>query len=136
MRFVQKMAAVFGTGFVVAALVGFMVGGMSMDAHMASSTKLAGLFPVNALHNALHLLLGAWGLLAVRSATSARRYCLLSGALYLLLAGTGFVVPEVFGLMPIGGNDIALHAVFGMALTAVGALTGAEEESPATAHTH
>ena len=136
MRFVQKMAAVFGLGFVVAALLGFMVGGMSMDAHLASSTKLAGLFPVNALHNALHLLLGAWGLLAVRSPISSRRYCLLSGALYLVLAGTGFVVPEVFGLMPIGGNDIALHAVFGMALTAIGALTGAEEESPATAQTN
>jgi len=133
MRFVQKMAAVFGIGFVGAALVGFLIGGMSMDAHMASSTKLGGLFPVNAAHNALHLLLGAWGLLAVRSPVSARRYCLLSGAFYLVLAGIGFIVPEVFGLMPIGGNDIALHAVFGMALTAVGALTGAEEESPATA---
>ena len=44
MRFVQKMAALFGIGFVVAALLGFMVGGMSMDAHMASSAKLAGLF--------------------------------------------------------------------------------------------
>ena len=132
MRFVQKMAAVFGLGFVIAARRGFMIGGMSMDAHMASSTKLAGLFPVNAAHNALHLLLGAWGLLAVRTPASARRYCLVSGALYLVLAGIGFVVPEVFGLMPIGGNDIALHAVFGMALTAVGALTGVEEESAAT----
>lgn len=132
MRFVQKMSAVFGLGFIAAALLGFIAGGMSMDAHMASSTKLAGLFPVNAVHNALHLLLGAWGLLAVRSPVFARRYCLVSGALYLVLAGIGFVVPEVFGLMPIGGNDIALHAVFGMALTAVGALTGAEDESPAT----
>jgi hypothetical protein len=132
MRFIQKVAAVFGLGFVIAAMLGFMVGGMSMDAHMASSTKLAGLFPVNAAHNALHLLLGAWGLLAMRTSVSARRYCLISGALYLVLAGIGFVVPEVFGLMPIGGNDIALHAVFGMALTAVGALTGVEEESAAT----
>ena len=134
MRFVQKMAAVFGIGFVVAALLGFMAGGMSMDAHMASSTKLAGLFPVNAAHNALHLLLGAWGLLSMRSPIGARRYCLLSGALYLVLAGVGFVVPEVFGLMPIGGNDITLHAVFGMALTAIGALTTAEEKSAAPAN--
>lgn len=134
MRFVQKMAAVFGIGFVLAALVGFLIGGMSMDAHMASSAKLAGLFPVNAVHNALHLLLGAWGLLAVRSPASARRYCLLSGGLYLVLAGIGFIVPEVFGLMPIGGNDIVLHAVFGMALTAIGALTGAEDEAAATVH--
>lgn len=132
MRFVQKMSAVFGVGFIAAALLGFIAGGMSMDAHMASSTKLAGLFPVNAAHNTLHLLLGVWGLIAMRSGVAARRYCMLSGGLYLLLAGVGLVVPEVFGLMPIGGNDITLHAVFGMALTAVGALTSAEDESAAT----
>ena len=131
MRFVQKMSAVFGLGFIAAALLGFIAGGMSMDAHMASSTKLAGLFPVNAAHNTLHLLLGVWGVIAMRSSVAARRYCVLSGGLYLLLAGVGLVVPEVFGLMPIGGNDITLHAVFGRAMTAVGALTGAEDEAAA-----
>jgi len=131
MRFVQKAAGVFGAGFIVAALLGFLAGGMSMDAHMASSTKLGGLFPVNAAHNTLHLLLGVWGVLSARSVTASRRYCVMSGALYLVLAGVGLVVPEVFGLMPIGGNDIALHGVFGMALTAVGALAGAEEERTA-----
>ena len=132
MRFVQKMAAVFGLGFVIAALLGFMIGGMSMDAHMASSTKLAGLFPVNAAHNAVHLAFGVWAIFAAKSAVSARRYCLLSGAIYLLLAGAGFVLPETFGLIPIGGNDISLHAVLGIALTMVGAMSETEE-APVTA---
>ena len=132
MRFVQKMAAVFGLGFVIAALLGFMIGGMSMDAHMASSTKLAGLFPVNAAHNAVHLAFGVWAIFAAKSAVSARRYCLLSGAIYLLLAGAGFVLPETFGLSPIGGNDISLHAVLGIALTMVGAMSETEE-APVTA---
>lgn len=128
MRFVQKIAGVFGVVFVAVALLGFITGGMSMDAHMSSSTRLVGLFPVNAAHNAVHLLFGIWGLLAARSPIGARRFCLLSGAIYLILAGLGFVLPEVFGLIPIGGNDIALHAVLGVALTAVGAMAGADDE--------
>jgi hypothetical protein len=133
MRLVQKVAGMFGVAFVAVALLGFLTGGMSMDASMASSTKLVGLFPVNAAHNTLHLVFGVWGLLAARSPLVARRYCLLSGAIYLVLAGIGFVLPEMFGLIPIGGNDIALHGVLGVALTAVGAMAGSEAEAPAAA---
>ena len=128
MRLVQTIAAIFGVVFIAVALLGFLTGGMSMDAHMASATKLGGLFPVNAAHNAVHLLFGIWGLFAAKSAVNARRYCLLSGAIYLVLAGVGFVLPEAFGLIPIGGNDITLHAVLGIALTVVGAMTNTDEE--------
>jgi len=128
MRLVQKFAATFGVVFVLVAMVGFITGGMSMDAHMATAPKVAGLFPMNVAHNAVHLLFGIWGLVAARSAINSRRYCLLSGAIYLLLAGIGFVLPETFGLIPIGGNDITLHAVLGIALTMVGAMTASDEE--------
>ena len=133
MRFVQKVAAVFGVVFIAVAMLGFITGGMSMDANMDSSTKLVGMFPVNAAHNAVHLLFGIWGLAAARSRSSARLYCLLSGAIYLVLAGLGFVIPDVFGFIPIGGNDIALHAVLGVALTTVGAMTGETESEPVVA---
>lgn len=133
MRLVQKIAAVFGVVFVAVAMLGFISGGMSMDAHMATSTRVAGLFPVNAAHNLVHLLFGVWALLAARSPIAARRYCLLSGAIYLVLAGLGFVIPEVFGFIPIGGNDIALHGVLGVALTTIGAMTGHEAEAPVPA---
>jgi hypothetical protein len=127
MRFIQKITAVFGFVFIGVAILGFLTGGMSMDAHMSTATKLGGLFPVNAAHNAVHLVFGAWALVASKSAVNARRYCLLSGAIYLVLAGIGFVIPETFGLIPIGGNDITLHAVLGIALTLVGATSDAEE---------
>jgi uncharacterized protein DUF4383 len=133
MRFIQKITAVFGVVFIAVAMLGFITGGMSMDAHMVSAHKVAGLFPVNVVHNVVHLLFGAWGLYASKSATNARRYCLLSGAIYLLLAGIGFVLPETFGLIPIGGNDITLHAVLGIALTMVGAMSDAEETVEARA---
>ena len=132
MRFIQKITAVFGVVFIAVGMLGFITGGMSMDAHMSSATKVGGLFPVNAAHNAVHLLFGVWALIAAKSAVNSRRYCLLSGAIYLVLAGIGFVLPETFGLIPIGGNDITLHAVLGIALTLVGA-TSDVEEAPAVA---
>ena len=132
MRFIQKITAVFGVVFIAVAMLGFITGGMSMDAHMSTAARVGGLFPVNFAHNAVHLLFGAWGLYASKSATNSRRYCLLSGAIYLALAGIGFVIPETFGLIPIGGNDITLHAVLGIALTLVGAMSDAEE-APAVA---
>lgn len=128
MRFIQKITLAFGVIFVAVALVGFLTGGMTMEAHMDTAPKLAGMFPMNAAHNAVHLVFGIWALIASKSPVNSRRYCLLSGAIYLVLAGLGFVLPETFGLIPIGGNDIALHAVLGIALTAVGAMTGTEEE--------
>jgi hypothetical protein len=133
MRFIQKITAMFGVVFIAVALLGFITGGMSMDAHMSSAPRVAGLFPINAAHNAVHLVFGVWAIFAAKSAVSARRYCLLSGAIYLLLAGIGFVLPETFGLIPIGGNDITLHAVLGIALTAFGALAPAESEAAAVA---
>lgn len=129
MRFIQKVTLAFGIIFVAVAILGFLTGGMSMDAHMATAPKLAGLFPMNIAHNAVHLAFGVWALVAAKSAVNSRRFCLLSGAIYLVLAGLGFVLPETFGLIPIGGNDIALHAVLGIALTAVGAMTAADEET-------
>jgi len=133
MRFIQKITAVFGVVFIAVAMLGFITGGMSMDAHMASAARVGGLFPVNAAHNAVHLVFGAWGLYASKSALNSRRYCLLSGAIYLALAGIGFVIPETFGLIPIGGNDITLHAVLGIALTLVGAMSDTEEAPAVTA---
>ena len=131
MRFVQKIALLFGFAFVGAAIAGFATGGMSMDANMETATKLAGLFPVNALHNGVHLLFGVWGLMAARTPNGARRYCMISGGLYLILTGVGFVFPDTFGFIPIGGYDIVLHAVFGIILTIVGAT--APDEVPVRA---
>ena len=44
----------------------------------------------------------------------------MGGVAYLLLALLGWLRPDGFGLVPLGGNDIWLHAVLGIALAAVG----------------
>jgi hypothetical protein len=48
-----------------------------------------GLFPVNILHNFVHLLFGAWGLLAARSLGAAKTYARIVAIAYgvLIIAG-------------------------------------------------
>ena len=117
----QTAALVFGAVFLLVALVGFITpGGMGMEADLDFAPRALGLFPINLLHNGVHLAFGVWGIAASRSRSAARAYCMAGGAIYLVLTVLGFVAPTTFGLIPIGGNDIWLHALLGVALTAVG----------------
>ncbi|HJR42837.1 MAG TPA: DUF4383 domain-containing protein [Gemmatimonadaceae bacterium] len=114
MTTVQRVAQIFGVVFILLALLGFFQG-MSME-----SSLLLGLFPVNLLHNIVHLLFGLWGLAASRTFAAAKTYAQVGGVVYLLLAVFGFVDPSGFGLVPLGGNDVWLHAVIGLVLAGVG----------------
>jgi hypothetical protein len=117
---VQTVARVFGFVFLLVGALGFLASGMSMEADPALAPRVLGLFPVNALHNVVHLLFGVWGLAASRTASSASLFAKAAGAIYLVLAAAGFVIPTTFGLIPIGGHDIWLHALIGVVLVAVG----------------
>ena len=128
----QLAALVIGGGFILVALLGFFTSGMNMDADPATASKLLGIFPVNALHNVVHLLFGIWGIMAARTHGAARSYCIGAGAIYALLAVAGWFVPNGFGLVPIGGADVWLHVVLAAALLAVG-LTS--DRDPVRAHT-
>jgi hypothetical protein len=112
----QRLSQVFGWIFVVVGIAGFAVTGGSMEASTVAAPKLLGIFPVNALHNVVHLLFGLWGIVAARGASSARSYLFGAGTIYLVLAVCGYFVPDGFGLVPLGGSDIGLHAVLGIAL--------------------
>lgn len=115
MTTVQRVAQIFGIVFILVAIVGFITpGGMEMDA--ATPGLMLGLFPVNLLHNVVHLLFGLWGLAASRSWSGAKSYATMAGAIYLVLAVLGFIAPDGFGLVPLGGNDRWLHIVLAAAL--------------------
>ena len=117
---VTRVAMVFGAVFVLVGVLGLVVsGGMSMAADPAPA-MLLGLFPINLLHNVVHILFGVWGLLAARSFAMAKMYAQAGGVVYIVLAICGFLIPTTFGLIPIGGNDIWLHAVLGGVLAGVG----------------
>jgi len=112
---VQRVAQIFGVVFLLVGLLGLVTTPLNLRGGL-----LLGLFPVNVLHNLVHLAFGVWGLVAGRSVDGARQYCQISGVIYLVLTLVGFVSPTTFGLIPIGSHDLWLHAVLGCVLVIVG----------------
>ena len=115
MTLAQRFAQIAGWLFVLVGVAGFFVTGMSMESDPATAPKLIA-FPLNVLHNVVHVILGVWGIVASRTHDAARGYLIGAGVLYLVLAVAGYFVPNGFGLVPIGGSDVGLHAVLGLAL--------------------
>lgn len=117
---VQRAAQIFGWGFVILGVLGFFATGASMEDDPLLAPRLLGIFPLNVMHNVVHLLLGVWGIASVASFTASKAYAIGAGAIYLLLALLGVFSPDMFGMVPIGGNDIWLHLLFGVPLIAIG----------------
>jgi hypothetical protein len=73
-----------------------------------------GLFAVNVLHNAAHLLFGVYGLIASRSDGASRTYGKVVALGYGLLAVMGLLTTmnmhTLFGFVPLYGHDVWLHA--------------------------
>ena len=109
----QRVAQLFGIVFLLVGILGFVPGA-------ARDGLLLGIFPVNTLHNVVHLLFGAWGLMSARSFSGAVTYGKVGGIIYMFLAVLGFLSPNPMGLIPIGGADVWLHGVLGIALAFVG----------------
>lgn len=128
---VKRVAMVFGLVFIVVDVLGLIVSGGMQMGDARNPALLVGLFPVNILHNLVHLAFGLWGILAASSYRSAVAFCKLGGFAYLALAAIGIIQPTFFGLMPIGGNDVFLHAVLGAILVLAGFM--AKEEAGAAA---
>jgi hypothetical protein len=94
-----------------------------------------GLFPVNILHNLVHLAFGIWGFFAYRTLGAARTYAKGVAIIYAVLTVAGLIpgLNTMFGLTPLFGNDVWLHAV----LSAVAAYFGfVHRDRSDTAHGH
>ncbi len=118
----QKLAALFGVVFVIIAILGFIApGGMAMQpTDPATSAQALGMFPVNLVHNIVHLLFGLWGLAASRSWSGSKSFFTTVGIIYAVLVVCGWFFPDGFGLVPLGGNDIWLHAVLAVVMLGIG----------------
>lgn len=109
MGLARTVAAVFGAIYLLAGIVGFALG-----------SPVFGLFEVNALHNIVHILLGAILLYGSMSHVAAIQTTRGVGIVLVILGVLGFIAPDGFGLVPLGGNDIALHLTTGAILLATG----------------
>lgn len=74
---------------------------------------LMGLFPVNVLHNLVHLAIGAWGIYGYsRGIPGSRVFARGLTVVYALFAVMGLIpgLNTTFGLVPLYGHDVWLHA--------------------------
>src|SRR3954451_18944251 len=103
----KTFALVFGIVYLLVGLLGF-----TASASMADG-NLLGLFPVNVMHNIVHIAIGIWGLLSYRSLAASVGYARGLAILYAVLAILGLIpaTNRLFGLAPIYGNDVWLHAL-------------------------
>jgi hypothetical protein len=115
---IKGFAIVFGIVFLLAGIAGFIPGLSPAHKHpglvVDGASRLAlGLFPVNILHNLVHILFGIWGLAAARGTGAARLYATVVGISYAVLTVMGLipVANIMFGLVPLYGNDVWLHAL-------------------------
>jgi len=77
---------------------------------------LFGLFPVNAVHNGVHLLFGLWGLAASRGRRGAVAYARSVAIIYVVLAVAGLLPLTMtgFGLVPLYAKDVWLHGLIAL----------------------
>jgi hypothetical protein len=75
--------------------------------------KMLGLFPINVLHNVVHMAIGAWGILASKSVSASRLFGKGLAVFFGLLAILGLIpgTNTMFGLVPIYGHDVWLHGL-------------------------
>ena len=103
------LARVFGALFILVGVLGFVPA-------LVPNGSLFGLFPVNAMHNLVHIGLGVWGVVAGVSLAAAVIYFRGIAIIYGLLAVLGLIpaTNTLFGLAPIHGADVVLHGVLAL----------------------
>jgi hypothetical protein len=125
---VQTFAFIVGLVFVLVGVAGFVPGLLTMHDQThplmveQGAGELVGLFAVNVVHNIVHIAFGVWGLLVARNVDASIVYARSVAIVYAARVIMGLIprLDTVFGLVPLHGNDVWLHAL----LAAVAAYFG------------
>lgn len=116
----KNFVLVAGLLYLLVGLLGFfpgLVAPPSADTpHIRVDTGygyLFGLFPINIVHNLVHLGVGLWGISAYRSMSKSLSFARGLAIFYGALTVMGLIpgLNTTFGLIPIFGHDIWLHAI-------------------------
>ena len=120
----RTFAVVLGAVYTIVGILGFVPAFLRPPP--ADAPRLAvdaaygyflGLFPVNVVHSLVHLAVGVWGLIAMRSWARSQMYArglaIIFGALTVLGLIPG--LNSMFGLTPLWGHDIWLHGLTALA---------------------
>jgi hypothetical protein len=136
----RRFALIFGIVFLIVGAGGFIPGLVAPHSHpdvtVTSGLGLElSLFPINVLHNIVHLLFGIAGLALARTVSGARNYLVVGGIVYLVLFVYGLVVSQdsAANFVPVNTADDVLHLVLGLGMIGLGvALTRRRAERAAT----
>ncbi len=129
--FVQYGVRFIAAVYVVIGVLGFLpVDALNPAHHDGIDVRyLLHLVSINAPHNAFHLVIGASGLWAARTAVGARRWGVIAGTVLLALFLVGMVQAAVEGfprdqvllrLIPLNSPGHVLHAISGGAALYLG----------------
>lgn len=127
----RLIVLLFGVVYVLVGILGFVpaVSPEFQAANMPSATgAVLGIFPINLLHNVVHLVIGAALLYGSTSTANAVSIARGVGIVYLVVGLLGFFVPDTFTLMPIGGADIGLHLASAAVMLIVGFVLPAADD--------
>ena len=126
---IRYFALAYGIVFLLIGIAGFVPAFLTpldpshpQPAIDAGAGQLFGLFPVNVLHNIVHIAFGIWGLVAYRTLGASVGYARAVAVIYGILVVMGLIpgLHTTFGLVPLYGHDVWLHLV----LAAVAAYFG------------
>ena len=115
----RYLALIVGIAFLLVGIMGFVPSLRQLPSNAPDITVdsgygyLLGLFPINVLHNIVHLTVGALGIAAYWSFNFARLYAQGLAIFYGALAVMGLIpaTNTTFDLIPIFGNNVWLHAL-------------------------
>ncbi len=115
----KKASLVFGAVLLLVGILGFVPALTPKDSQ--GMPLLLGLFMVGGLHNVIHFASGLFGVLASRTAHTARLYFQVFGVVYALVTIIGFIQGDsVLGLIHVNLADNLLHLVIAASSLALG----------------
>jgi hypothetical protein len=111
----RQFAQIFGAIYLIVGILGFIPGvTQAAPGYGAGGGALLGIFPINYLHDVVHLVLGIWGLASAGSMARAVSFCRAFAVILILLGIYGFFSTGTDSLVPLSGYDTYLHLASGL----------------------
>ena len=121
----QVYALLFGAILTIAGIIGFFYNS-DFTSDKSVRDSVFGILDVNGWHNVVHIATGVLGLAAAGAYSSARRYAIGLGVVYIAVAIWGFAIgsgDSILSIIPVNTEDNVLHLLIGVSGLVAGMAT-------------